>query len=218
MVETTNFKPGASATNTGVGGSPPGNRFPISEEMKMTERFTRLNNDLFDLHDYGGRSRGAHTFLDRAFSAQARQQLPDFEYACTEDNSMIPHWIRLRALSERRTLGPPPRNNINENPGRGGRLGGACRRFSVRTWPRFRILLRPATEWYRASRWVRASAPSKGFHLRPARGRIALEKNRSREPWKGVLKADKFGEVCVQPPRPSEFRITSRWICRIRPR
>ncbi|HEX5229012.1 MAG TPA: hypothetical protein VFW44_14940, partial [Bryobacteraceae bacterium] len=45
VVETTNFRPGASATNTGVMGSPAGNRFPISDQMKMTERFTRLNKD-----------------------------------------------------------------------------------------------------------------------------------------------------------------------------
>ena len=37
--------PGASATNIGVMGSPQGNRFPTSEQMKITERITRLNND-----------------------------------------------------------------------------------------------------------------------------------------------------------------------------
>ena len=77
VVETTNFKPGASATNTGVMGSPAGNRFPISDQMKMTERFTRMNNRFSDLYDYGGRSRGAHAFLDRAVSVEARQRFPD---------------------------------------------------------------------------------------------------------------------------------------------
>ena len=46
VVVTTNYKPGPSATNIGVVGSPPGNRMPVSEQMKTTERFTRLNDDM----------------------------------------------------------------------------------------------------------------------------------------------------------------------------
>ncbi len=46
VIETTNYKPGASATNIGVMGSPQGNRFPTSEQMKTTERLTRLNKDM----------------------------------------------------------------------------------------------------------------------------------------------------------------------------
>ena len=45
VIVTTNFKAGASATNIGVMGSPEGNRFPTSEQMKTTERITRLNDD-----------------------------------------------------------------------------------------------------------------------------------------------------------------------------
>ncbi len=45
IVETTNFKPGASAVNIGTVGAPPGNRFPTSEQMRITERITRLNHD-----------------------------------------------------------------------------------------------------------------------------------------------------------------------------
>ena len=46
VVETTNYKEGPSAINIGVVGSPAGNRFPVSDQMKTTERFTRLNNDM----------------------------------------------------------------------------------------------------------------------------------------------------------------------------
>ena len=46
VIETTNYKPGASATNIGVMGSPQGNRFPTSEKMKTIERLTRLNKDM----------------------------------------------------------------------------------------------------------------------------------------------------------------------------
>ena len=49
VVETTNYKPGPSGTNLGVYGTPPGraggNRWPVSEQMKTTERFTPLNAD-----------------------------------------------------------------------------------------------------------------------------------------------------------------------------
>jgi hypothetical protein len=93
VVETTNFKPGASATNTGVMGSPPGNRFPISEQMKMTERFTRLNND-FLIYEITVED---PVVLTRSWTARFPIKLDNsfqiLEYACTEDNNMIPHWI-----------------------------------------------------------------------------------------------------------------------------
>src|ERR1700733_4189587 len=93
VVETTNFKPGASATNTGVGGSPAGNRFPISDQMKMTERFTRLNND-FLIYTVTVED---PVVLTRSWTARFPLKLDNgfqiLEYACTEDNNMIPHWI-----------------------------------------------------------------------------------------------------------------------------
>ena len=49
IVETSNYKPGPSGTNLGVYGTPqgiPGGiRWPVSERMKTTERFTRLNDN-----------------------------------------------------------------------------------------------------------------------------------------------------------------------------
>jgi hypothetical protein len=45
VVTTTNYKEGPSGTNIGVFGSPAGNRFPVSDKMKTTERFTRLNDN-----------------------------------------------------------------------------------------------------------------------------------------------------------------------------
>ncbi len=40
VVETTNFKPGPSATNAGTVNSPPDNKTPVSESARYTERFT----------------------------------------------------------------------------------------------------------------------------------------------------------------------------------
>ncbi len=45
VVETTNYKEGPPLINLAVVGSPPGNRFPYSGEMKTTERIVRLNDD-----------------------------------------------------------------------------------------------------------------------------------------------------------------------------
>ena len=45
VVETTNYREGPSGTNIGVYGAPAGNRWPVSDKMKTTERFTRLNDD-----------------------------------------------------------------------------------------------------------------------------------------------------------------------------
>jgi hypothetical protein len=95
VVETTNFRPGASATNTGVIGSPPGNRFPISDQMKMTERFTRLNKD-FLIYSI---TVDDPVVLTHSWTARFPLKLDNgfqiLEYACAEDNTMIPHWISV---------------------------------------------------------------------------------------------------------------------------
>jgi hypothetical protein len=111
VVETTNFKPGASATNTGVGGSPPGNRFPISEQMKMTESFTRLNKD-FLIYTI---TVDDPVVLTHSWTARFPLKLDNgfqiLEYACTEDNNMIPHWISTsraeRAQDAAKAAGQP---------------------------------------------------------------------------------------------------------------
>ena len=45
VITTTNYKEGPSGTNIGVFGSPQGNRWPVSDQMKTTERLTRLNEN-----------------------------------------------------------------------------------------------------------------------------------------------------------------------------
>jgi hypothetical protein len=45
VVVTTNYREGPSGTNIGVFGSPAGNRWPVSDQMKTTERLTRLNEN-----------------------------------------------------------------------------------------------------------------------------------------------------------------------------
>ncbi len=105
VVETTNFKPGSSATNTGVGGSPAGNRFPISDQMKMTERFTRLNND-FLIYTI---TVDDPVVLTHSWTARFPLKLDNgfqiLEYACTEDNNMIPHWISVTKAERAKAAG-----------------------------------------------------------------------------------------------------------------
>jgi len=93
VIETTNFKPGPSATNIGVMGSPPGNRFPVSEQMKITERITRLNDD-FLLYEIKTED---PVVLTRPWTARYPLKLdPSYEwweYACHEGNRTIGDYI-----------------------------------------------------------------------------------------------------------------------------
>jgi hypothetical protein len=95
VVETTNFQPGASATNIGTVGAPPGNRFPISEKMRLVERFTRLSND-FLLYEITTED---PTVLTRPWTARFPLKLDNsyrmLEYACIEGNGTLPDWINV---------------------------------------------------------------------------------------------------------------------------
>jgi hypothetical protein len=93
VIVTTNYKPGASATNIGVMGAPQGNRFPISEQMKTTERLTRLNDDLL-LYEITTED---PVVLTRPWTARYPLKLDNgyewWEYACHEGNRTIRDYI-----------------------------------------------------------------------------------------------------------------------------
>jgi hypothetical protein len=93
VIETTNFKPGASATNIGVAGSPQGNRFPTSERMKITERMTRLNDQMM-LYEITTED---PVVLTRPWTARFPLKMDNsykwWEYACIEGNRTIPDYI-----------------------------------------------------------------------------------------------------------------------------
>ena len=93
VIETTNFRTGPSATNIGVMGSPDGNRFPVSEQMKTTERMTRLNAD-FLLYEIKTED---PVVLTRPWTARYPLKLdPSYEwweYACHEGNRTIGDYI-----------------------------------------------------------------------------------------------------------------------------
>jgi hypothetical protein len=93
VIETANFKTGASATNIGVMGSPQGNRFPTSEQMTITERITRLNND-FLLYEIRTED---PLIVTRPWTVRYPLKLdPSYEwweYACHEGNRTIGDYI-----------------------------------------------------------------------------------------------------------------------------
>jgi hypothetical protein len=95
VVETTNFKAGASETNTAVIASPPGNRFPTSDQMKITEKFTRINDQslIYEIKTEDP------VVLTHSWTARFPLKLePDYkllEYSCQEDNRVVGDWISM---------------------------------------------------------------------------------------------------------------------------
>jgi len=93
VIETTNVKTGASATNIGVVGSPEGNRFPTSDRMRITERLTRLNDQMM-LYEIKTED---PVVLTRPWTARFPLKMDNgykwWEYACIEGNRTIPDYI-----------------------------------------------------------------------------------------------------------------------------
>ena len=93
VVETTNYKEGPPMINLAVVGSPAGNRFPVSESMKTTERITRLNNDMF-LYEI---KTDDPTILTRPFTVRyPMRNDPNYqwwEYACHEGNTIVGNYV-----------------------------------------------------------------------------------------------------------------------------
>jgi hypothetical protein len=93
VVETTNYKEGPPMINLAVVGSPPGDRFPVSDRMKTTERITRLNDDawLYEIKTEDP------VILTRSFTVRyPMRNDPSYEwweYACHEGNSIITNYI-----------------------------------------------------------------------------------------------------------------------------
>ena len=94
VVETTNYKGGlAPMINLAVVGSPAGNRFPQSDQMKTTERITRLNAEMW-LYEIKTED---PVVLTRPFTV--RYPMRDdpkyrwWEYACHEGNEIVPNYV-----------------------------------------------------------------------------------------------------------------------------
>ncbi len=89
VVETTNYQEGPPLINLAVVGSPPGNRFPHSDQMKTTERIVRLNDDTW-LYEITTED---PVILTGPFTVRyPMRNDPSYfvpEYACHEDNTIV---------------------------------------------------------------------------------------------------------------------------------
>jgi len=94
VVETANYKGGLAALiNLAVVGSPAGNRFPQSDQMKTTERITRLNNEMW-LYEIKTED---PVILTGPFTVRYPMRHDPayewWEYACHEGNTIAPNYI-----------------------------------------------------------------------------------------------------------------------------
>lgn len=93
VVETTNLRPGPSATNIGTTGSPPENDTPVSEQATLTERFTMTGPDSI-VYEF---SWNDPVIFTSPWSARLEWQRDDdfgiYEYACHEGNVQIRNFI-----------------------------------------------------------------------------------------------------------------------------
>jgi len=97
VVETTNFRTDPSVNlplmNLAVMGSPAGNRFPISDKLKTTERIVRLNDDtwLYEIKTEDPE------ILTAPFTVRyPMRNDPSYfspEYACHEDNQIVHNYV-----------------------------------------------------------------------------------------------------------------------------
>jgi hypothetical protein len=97
VVETTNFRTEPSVNlplmNLAVMGSPAGNRFPISDKLKTTERIVRLNDDtwLYEIKTEDPE------ILTAPFTVRyPMRNDPSYfspEYACHEDNQIVHNYV-----------------------------------------------------------------------------------------------------------------------------
>jgi hypothetical protein len=108
VVETTNYKVGPPMINLAVVGSPPGNRFPISEQMKTTERITRLNDGTW-LYEITTED---PAILTDSFTVRyPMRHDPEYwspEYACHEDNTIVPNYVETDRYRRANPTPEPP--------------------------------------------------------------------------------------------------------------
>ena len=124
VVETTNYKGGlAPMINLAVVGSPAGNRFPQSDQMKTTERITRLNDTMW-LYEIKTED---PVILTRSFTVRySMRHAPNYEwweYACHEGNTIVPNYVTTSRF-ERANPKPEPVTPIQVDAGVANALAG----------------------------------------------------------------------------------------------
>ena len=118
VIETANYKEGPPMINLAVVGSPPGNRFPVSDRMKTTERITRLNDDMW-LYEIKTED---PVVLTRPFTVRyPMRNDPTYEwweYGCHEGNTIVPNYV---TTNRHERANPDAEAARQAGPGAGGR-------------------------------------------------------------------------------------------------
>jgi hypothetical protein len=108
VIETTNYKEGPPLINLAVVGSPAGNRFPVSDRLKTTERITRLNNDswLYEIRTEDP------VILAAPFTVRyPMRNDPSYEwweYGCHEGNTIVPNYSTTNRHERQNPAAEPP--------------------------------------------------------------------------------------------------------------
>jgi len=116
VIETTNYNADPSANipliNLAVMGSPPGNRFPISDQLKTTERITRLNDEWW-MYEITTEDPGV---LTAPFTVRyPMYHDPDYwwpEYACHEDNTIVRNYTETNRYERANPTPEPPQEPV----------------------------------------------------------------------------------------------------------
>ena len=120
VVETTNYRDGKPINNPlinlAVQGSPPGNRFPASDQTKTTERIVRLNDDTW-LYEITTED---PVILTAPFTVRyPLRHDPDCwwpEYACHEDNTIVRNYIETDRYRRANPAPEPPQPPAEVSP------------------------------------------------------------------------------------------------------
>jgi hypothetical protein len=124
VVETTNYKEGPPMINLAVVGSPAGNRFPVSDRMKTTERITRLNDDMW-LYEIKTED---PVILTRPFTVRyPMRNDPTYEwweYGCHEGNTIVQNYSSTNRYEREHPTAEPPAKTAQVSPDVANALAG----------------------------------------------------------------------------------------------
>jgi hypothetical protein len=124
VVVTTNYKEGPPLINLAVVGSPPGNRFPHSDQMKTTERVVRLNDGTW-LYEITTED---PVVLTGPFTVRYPMNHDENywwpEYACHEDNTIVRNYTNTSRHERANPTPEPPQPPVQVGPGVADALAG----------------------------------------------------------------------------------------------
>jgi len=128
VIETTNYRDGLEINNPlmnlAVMGSPPGNRFWASDEMKTTERIVRLNDDtwLYEITTEDPKVLTAPFTVRYPMRLDSDYIFP--EYACHEDNTIVRNYVETNRYERANPTPVPPQTPVEVTPSIASALAG----------------------------------------------------------------------------------------------